>query len=149
MGLKTISICLLCLYLSYTLLAKPIRKEKDEEEEEKDPKKREEAEYLRYLGQVVEILEEDDDFKKKLHNATEDEIRSGEIADHVDLLSHNVRTKLDELKRMEVEYQRRLHKQSRDHANGITERNFWNPMFDENQDTFETEDLRKLLHKVS
>merc|ERR1712189_163739 len=98
-----------------------IRKEKEEKEED-DPKKREEAEYLRYLGQVFEILEEDENFKKKLHNATEDDIRSGEIAEHVDLLSHKVRTKLDELKRMEVEYQRRLHKESRDKANGINER---------------------------
>lgn len=147
MGLRTITVFLVSLYLFHVLVAKPIHKEKGEEEEEKDPKKREEAEYLRYLGQVVEILEEDEDFKKKLHNATEQEIRSGEIADHVDLLSHKVRTKLDELKRMEVEYQRRLHKQSRDKANGINNRSFWNPMFDENQDTFETDDLKKLLNK--
>ena len=99
--------------------------------------------------QVVEILEEDEDFKKKLHNATEEDIRSGLIADRMDLVSHNVRTKLDELKRMEIEYQRRLRKQERDHLNGINERNFWNPLFDENSETFESEDLRKLLHKVN
>ena len=99
-------------------------------------------------SKVVEVLEEDEDFKKKLHNATEEEIRQGTIADHVDLLSHKVRTKLDELKRMEIEYQKRLKRQERDHLNGINERNFWSPMFDENKDTFEVEDLRKLLHKV-
>ena len=99
-------------------------------------------------SKVVEVLEEDEEFKKKLHNATEEEIRQGTIADHVDLLSHKVRTKLDELKRMEIEYQKRLKRQERDHLNGINERNFWSPMFDENKDTFEVEDLRKLLHKV-
>ena len=67
----------------------------------------------------------------------------------MDLVSHNVRTKLDELKRMEIEYQRRIRKQERDHLNGINERNFWNPVFDENSETFETEDLKKLLHKVN
>ena len=66
----------------------------------------------------------------------------------MDLVSHKVRTKLDELKRMEIEYQRRLRKQERDHLNGINERNFWSPVFDENSETFETEDLKKLLHKV-
>ena len=98
--------------------------------------------------QVVEILEEDDEFKKKLHNASEDEIRSGAIADHIDLVSHKVRSKLDELKRMEIEFQKRLRRQERDHLNGINERNFWSPLFDENSDTFEQEDLKKLLHKV-
>lgn len=100
------------------------------------------------MFQVVEILEEDDEFKKKLHNATEDEIKSGVIADHLDLISHKVRTKLDELKRMEIEYQRRLRRQEKDHFNGVNERNFWSPVFDENRETFESDDLRRLLHKV-
>ena len=83
-----------------------------------------------------------------MHNATEDEIRSGGIADRVDILHHKVRSKLDELKRMEIEYQKRIRRQERDHLNGINERNFWNPLFDENKESFESDDLRKLLHKV-
>ena len=83
-----------------------------------------------------------------MHNATEDEIRSGAIADRVDILHHKVRSKLDELKRMEIEYQKRIRRQERDHLNGINERNFWNPLFDENKESFESDDLRKLLHKV-
>ena len=148
MGIRRITTLLVISYCFYLLSAKPIKKEKKGESEELDPKKREEGEYLRYLGQVVEILEQDEDFKQKLHNATEDDIRSGQIADHIDLISHNVRSKLDELKRVEIEAQRRIHKQSRDKLNGINERNFWSPLFDENQDTFETEDLKKLLKKV-
>ncbi|XP_065070363.1 nucleobindin-2-like isoform X2 [Rhopilema esculentum] len=144
MAHKTILLLLFCVLAINEIYGKPIRKEKEEKEH---PKKEEEAEYLRYLGQVVEILEEDDEFKKKLHNASEDEIRSGAIADHIDLVSHKVRSKLDELKRMEIEFQKRLRRQERDHLNGINERNFWSPLFDENSDTFEQEDLKKLLHK--
>jgi len=144
MRVKNLTILIGCVLFVYCVLGKPIKKEKEPESDAKD---NEESEYLRYLGQVVEILEEDEEFKKKLHNATEDDIRSGVIADRMDLVSHNVRTKLDELKRMEIEYQRRIRKQERDHLNGINERNFWNPVFDENSETFETEDLKKLLHK--
>ena len=48
-------------------------------------------EYFRYLTQVVGELEKDPDFKEKLNNATEDDIKSGKIADHLDFIGHNVR----------------------------------------------------------
>ena len=117
------------------------------EKEEEDPQKKAEAEYLRYLGQVVEIMEQDEEFKKKLHNASEDDIRSGKIAEHFDLIGHQVRSKLDELKRREIEYQHQLLRKHNDNANGV-DRQYWNPVHDENQVSFEAEDFAKLLHKV-
>ena len=48
---------------------------------------------------------------------------------------------------MEVEYQRDLLKQKKDHMTGV-ERNYWNPIHHDNKNTFEMEDLKKLLSKV-
>ena len=48
-------------------------------------------EYFRYLTQVVSELEKDDDFKNVLHNATEEEIRTGKIAEKMELVGHHVR----------------------------------------------------------
>ncbi|XP_041366563.1 nucleobindin-2-like isoform X2 [Gigantopelta aegis] len=59
--------------------------------------------YDRYLKEVVSALETDPDFKKKLEEANVSDIKSGEIAKHLDLVNHQVRTKLDEIKRREVE----------------------------------------------
>ena len=106
-------------------------------------------EYARYLKQVVEILEEDDSYVQKLLNASEDELRTGKVADDLDFVKHTVRTKLDELKRQEIERQRMIRRQMNDHLNGLKEREGWNPIFDdENPDFFGPEDFKKLLIKV-
>ncbi|CAF0881309.1 unnamed protein product [Adineta ricciae] len=59
-------------------------------------------EYGRYLKEVVEILENDPEFKRKIENASIDDIKSGNIAQHLSLVQHNVRTKLDEAKQREM-----------------------------------------------
>jgi len=64
-------------------------------------------EYGRYLQQVVSVLEQDKEFASKLENASVDMIKSGAIADQLHFVDHSVRSKLDELKRVEME---RLHK---------------------------------------
>ncbi|XP_065647819.1 nucleobindin-2 isoform X5 [Hydra vulgaris] len=107
---------------------------------------KQDAEYFRYLSQVVEVLEKDPEFKSKLHNASEEDIRTGKIANYLDLVGHGVRLKLDEIKRTEVEYQRELLRQRQDFMSGI-ERNYWNPIHHDNKDSFEMEDLKKLLSK--
>merc|ERR1712168_1689398 len=71
---------------------------------------------------------------------------TGKIAEGINLLAHGVRQKLDEIKRMEIEYQRNLVKQKKDHMIHV-ERNYWNPIHHSNSDTFEEEDLKKLLSK--
>lgn len=65
-------------------------------------------EYNKYLREIVNVLETDPEFKKIIENASADDIKSGKIAEHLDLVGHNVRTKLDELKRQEIERLRSL-----------------------------------------
>ncbi|ESO91560.1 hypothetical protein LOTGIDRAFT_121860, partial [Lottia gigantea] len=60
-------------------------------------------EYDRYLREIVSVLEEDEDFRKKLEAANVSEIKDGSIARHLEFVGHNVRTKLDEIKRREVD----------------------------------------------
>jgi len=103
-------------------------------------------EYFRYLTQIVSELEKDPDFKEVLHNATEEDIRSGKIADNIHLVGHHIRQKLDEVKRLEVEYQRDLLRQQKDHMTGI-DRNYWNPIHHDDKESFGADDMRKLLSK--
>lgn len=144
---KPVIVCCFLIGLAILCVAPPVKKEKKvkaetEGEEKGDP------EYARYLKQVIEILENDDDYVKKLLNASEEELRTGQVADDLDLVKHDVRTKLDELKRQEVERQRMIRRQMNDHLNGLKEREYWNPLFDdENPNFFGPEDFKKLLWK--
>ena len=127
------------------LLAIPVPPKKQPVEK---PEDKGDPGYVRYLKQVIDILEEDEDYAKKLMNATEEEIRNGDIADDLDFVNHRVRTKLDELKRREIDNQRLVHRKIQDKLNGGLREN-WHPVFDENQETFEVQDFKKLLSKVS
>ncbi|KAL8572788.1 hypothetical protein ACOMHN_024964 [Nucella lapillus] len=60
-------------------------------------------EYDRYLKQVVDVLESDDEFRKQLESANISDIKSGAIAMHLQLVNRTIRTKLDEIKRMEIQ----------------------------------------------
>lgn len=139
--------------LIHQYVAPPVGKEKKEFEDSMrgntDGLSKEQAqdqEYFRYLTQIVSELEKDAKFKDKLNNATEEDIRSGKIAEFFPDVDISIRRKLDELKRMEVEYQRDLIRQKKDHMSGV-ERNYWNPIHHDNKDKFEVEDLKKLLSK--
>lgn len=142
---------LVLIFLIVAVHCKPVRPVANEKEKNKsgeDWKKEEDPSYVKYLKQVIEILEEDETFSKKLENVTEEDIRSGKIADHIDFADHHVRTKLDELKRKEIEYQRQLLRKQQDLRNGI-HREYWNPLNDrENPNSFEVDDLKRLLAKV-
>jgi hypothetical protein len=112
------------------------------------------VEYARYLKEVVLALEEDHAFKKKLENTSDAEIRSGKVADHLEMVNHNVRSKLDEIKRREIErlaelatdyfeltnYIDRDHLKISDHHEHIDH---------QNPHTFEVEDLKKLMKKTA
>lgn len=135
-------------------VAPPVGKEKKQFEDDLregnseglTKEQRQDQEYFRYLTQIVGELEKDEKFKAKLTNASEEEIRSGKIADYFPDVDSSIRRKLDEFKRIEIEYQRDLIRQQKDHMTGI-ERNYWNPIHHENKDSFEIEDLKKLLSK--
>ena len=106
-----------------------------------------ELEYQRYLQEVVNALESDDDFRKKLEEAHVDDIRSGKIANQLNLVGHNVRTKLDEIKRAEMERLRHLAMQEYEQKNGINRSSFKVPVHLDLRDPkrFGEEDLRKLI----
>jgi len=150
--MRTFNTCILIFLFTGLCVAPPVDREEKQAKEDmyktdnltKD--QAQDQEYFRYLTQVVGELEKDPEFKERLNNASEDDIKSGKIADHMDLIGHNVREKLDEIKRMEVEYQRELLRQKKDHMLNI-DRNYWNPIHHDNKETFEKDDLKKLLSK--
>lgn len=129
----------------------PVSKNKPEEEKEQDTDGLElMMHYHRYLKEVVGALESDSEFKKKLEAADEADIRSGKIANELEFVSHHVRTRLDEIKRHELERLRTLVKQQQQ----LTE----NEVIDDpnhghldhaNPHTFEIEDLKKLIAKTT
>ncbi|KAK9871604.1 hypothetical protein WA026_012984 [Henosepilachna vigintioctopunctata] len=106
-------------------------------------------EYHRYLSEVVQALESDQEFKKKLEKAPEEEIRSGKIADELEFVSHHVRTKLDEIKRLELERLKQLiEKKIELQGNVDTEDPTHKHLDHSNPHTFEIEDLKKLIAKT-
>ena len=79
---------------------------------------------------MVQILEGDPDFRKKLESAKVDEIRDGTIAKELEFINHNVRTKLDEAKRQELE------------VRCLSQQSYFNHIFSETE-TFGTEAIRE------
>jgi hypothetical protein len=79
------------------------KKKEDVEGSNSDNNPIHDLEYSRYLKEVVSVLESDPKFKQMIENASVDDIKSGKIASHLDLVGHHVRTQLDELKRKEIE----------------------------------------------
>ncbi|XP_066540739.1 nucleobindin-2b [Hoplias malabaricus] len=112
--------------------------------------------YDRYLREVIDFLEKDAHFKEKLHNSDIQDIKQGKLAKELDFVSHHVRTKLDELKRQEVNRLRTLIKAKQDIARGkgmtvdhqalLKQFEHLNHM---NPHTFEVEDLDRLIKSAS
>nr|XP_014094528.1 nucleobindin-2 [Bactrocera oleae] len=152
----------LFLILSATIVlvqfcnALPVTKNKKEEKEEASvtpatPDVETALEYERYLKEVVEALESDPDFRKKLDKAPEADIRDGKIAQELEYVNHHVRSKLDEIKRREVERLRQLVNQEYELENEIDREHLKIPQHldHHNEHTFEIEDLKKLIKKTS
>ena len=95
---------------------------------------------------MVQILESDPDFRSKLESAGADKIRDGSIASELNFVNHNVRNKLDEIKRQEVERLRHIAKKKFEHVQGIDRQRIKMPdhLHMENAH-FAEEDLRKLI----
>jgi len=107
-------------------------------------------EYNKYLQEVVSILESDKEFKNKLENAKVEEIRDGSIARELEFLSHNVRSKLDEVKRQEVERLRHLAQKQLELKSGIDRKHIKIPQHLELQhQSFEVADLQKLIKQTT
>jgi len=101
-------------------------------------------EYERYLRQVVEELEGDEQFRKKLSEADEKDIKSGKIAELLPLVHHNVRSKLNEIKRVELSRLIDLHKQGADQGIRLKL-----PAHLQHQtDAFDVDDLKRLIKQA-
>uniref|UniRef100_A0A3Q3XEC8 EF-hand domain-containing protein n=1 Tax=Mola mola TaxID=94237 RepID=A0A3Q3XEC8_MOLML len=108
--------------------------------------------YDRYLREVMEYLEEDPKFKEKLLNAKMDDIKNGKLSKELDFVHHSLRTKLDELKREEMNRLRMLLKAKYDLENGkgyIVDYQALLKQFEHldhmSPGTFEAEDLDRLI----
>lgn len=79
-------------------------------------------------------------------------VQSGKIAEELDFVAHNVRTKLDELKRVELDRLRKLARQQFEQENEIDTRHLKigepEHLDHVNPHTFEIADLKKLIAKV-
>jgi len=109
-------------------------------------------EYHKYLKEVVNILETDPSFKKMLENASVDDIKTGKIASHLDMVQHNIRTQLDELKRREIDRLASLiaRKVKFNQMNGKDIENILPKHVDHlNGQKFEKGDLEKLIRQAT
>uniref|UniRef100_A0A3Q2XRW5 Nucleobindin 2a n=1 Tax=Hippocampus comes TaxID=109280 RepID=A0A3Q2XRW5_HIPCM len=109
--------------------------------------------YDRYLREVIDFLEKDEHFREKLHNTDMEDIKQGKLAKELDFVSHHVRTKLDELKRQEVNRLRTLIKARHDlediavdHQALLKQFEYLNHM---NPHTFEVDDLDRLIKSAT
>nr|XP_049691664.1 nucleobindin-2 isoform X3 [Helicoverpa armigera] len=145
-------LCLLViLHCSY---APPVTPDKSNEQDSEVKDDLEEyMEYHRYLKEVVQALESDPDFRERLEKADEEDVRSGKIAEQLDFVNHNVRTKLDEIKRRELDRLRHLATKQFELTNNLeqhTGKVATNEHLDHNNPhTFEIEDLKKLIKKTT
>ncbi|XP_040894877.1 nucleobindin-2b isoform X2 [Toxotes jaculatrix] len=129
-------------------------KEKPHEEELEPPQSAETGlHYDRYLREVIEYLEKDPHFREKLKNANMDDIKQGKLSKELDFVHHNFRTKLDELKREEMNRLRMLIKAKHDLQGRTVDHQALLRQFEHlnhmNPDTFEVEDLDRLIKSAT
>lgn len=151
---------LLLAYIVVTAQAVPIDTDKTKvkvettEEEQKADSTDTGLYYDRYLREVVEVLEKDKHFREKMQTADIEDIKSGKISKELDMVGHQIRTKLDELKRQEVARLRMLIKaklsgpdsSSIDRKALIKQFNHLNHM---NPNSFEPQDLDMLIRAAT
>jgi len=148
-------LCVLLLCVGMSVAPPPKGKEEAELKDQMyntdglTPQQAQEQEYFRYISQIVGELEKDENFKTMSQNVTEEDIKSGKLADLLDHVGHDVRKRIDEVKRMEVEYQRDLIRKNKHNHMADVSQTFWNPVHHDNQDTFEKDDLKVLLMRHS
>ncbi|CAB3225972.1 unnamed protein product [Arctia plantaginis] len=151
--MKLLSSSLFLLVILHCSYAPPVTPEKSNEQDSEVKDDLEEyMEYHRYLKEVVQALESDQDFRERLEKADEEDVRSGKIAEQLDFVNHNVRTKLDEIKRRELERLRHLATKQFELTNNLEPMGKvpTNEHLDHvNPHTFEIEDLKKLIKKTT
>lgn len=154
LGISFLVLVLLDSAFSLPVVTQKAKTEKQEEEQLKDSNVEpleNVIEYNKYLQEVVKVLESDPVFREKLDKAEEGDIRSGKIAQELEYVNHNVRTRLDELKRIELQRLRELARRKFELTNEIDRDHLKisEHVDHDNQHTFEIEDLKKLILKTS
>ncbi|CAD5121236.1 DgyrCDS9769 [Dimorphilus gyrociliatus] len=174
------------------IVGPPVQPDKKKAEEEEDPSMG--LEYERYLKEVVNILESDEIFRKKLEGMNSTEIEhqekfliynsylqdvfnvlmsdkpfnerlskvkdigkeAGDVAQHLELVSKGVRSKLDELKRQEIERLKIIAKLLKKNINQRDVKRYREKLIDlvehldhSNPTSFEEDDLRRLIKKAT
>lgn len=136
------------LTLAQVCFAPPVTKTKEEQAAEEADVLQDYMEYHRYLRQVVNALESDPEFRKKLESAAEADIKSGKIAHELEFVDHNIRTRLDELKRTELQRLKDLVRQKEMMGNEIDDGHHHH-LDASNPHTFEINDLKNLILKTT
>ncbi|XP_030586465.1 nucleobindin-2 [Archocentrus centrarchus] len=132
-------------------------KEKPKEEELEPPESTDTGlHYDRYLREVIEYLEKDPHFREKLKNANMDDIKQGKLSKELNFVQHNFRTKLDELKREEMNRLRMLIKAKHDVQEGNVQTVDHQALLKQfehlnhlNPHTFEVDDLDRLIRSAT
>uniref|UniRef100_A0A914Z359 Nucleobindin n=1 Tax=Panagrolaimus superbus TaxID=310955 RepID=A0A914Z359_9BILA len=104
--------------------------------------------YTRYLETVVKILENDPKFTERLKGMKEEDIKAGNIADHIEDLHESVfdeltKAKLAEIERLREEIGKQIEKDGGAHNIKVPEH-----IDVQNWEKFNKEDLRKLVVKT-
>ncbi|XP_035721862.1 nucleobindin-2-like [Vespa mandarinia] len=142
---------ILCGLLVQTIVAPPVTKDKANEEHKEKDHEPAVMEYHRYLKEVVDALESDPEFRSKLEKAQEEDIRTGKIAHELEFVNYKIRTRLDELKREELERLRHLAIKENQLNNGLDLKHLKiaEHLDHSNTRSFEINDLKKLIAKTT
>ncbi|KOC61515.1 Nucleobindin-2 [Habropoda laboriosa] len=153
-----LSFLLICVLVQLSVAPPVNQKNKDGERDNENENEVEDVEetpdameYRRYLLEVIQVLETDPDFRAKLDAANEADLRVRKIAEQLQFVNHNVRTKLDEIKREELERLRHLATKVHELKNGLDIDHLKIPehLDHTNTRTFEIYDLKKLIAKTT
>uniref|UniRef100_A0A0N5C4A8 EF-hand domain-containing protein n=1 Tax=Strongyloides papillosus TaxID=174720 RepID=A0A0N5C4A8_STREA len=104
--------------------------------------------YSKYLEKIVQILESDPRFNEKIRTLNDEELRSGKIADHFDIISDDVARELTKAKLQEVERLRQAIQKQIEEDNGAHNIKAPEHIDIDQLDKFHAEDLRKLIKKT-
>ncbi|XP_064634210.1 nucleobindin-2-like isoform X4 [Lineus longissimus] len=109
-------------------------------------------EYEKYLKEIFSTLEEDEAFRDKI--AADPDVKRNDISRHLEFVSHSVRTKLDEIKRREIDRIKSLMKERvRQQQGKDVDWKSIMPGMDhldiKNPEAFDVTDLDKLIHQAT
>ncbi|XP_021358467.1 nucleobindin-2-like isoform X2 [Mizuhopecten yessoensis] len=147
--MRTLLVVVLGLSLYSGIICPPVQTQPEEGGSDTDDEDTG-LEYDRYLKEIIMALEEDPSFRKKLEEANVTDIKSGKIASHLNMVAHNIRERLDEIKRREISRLKTLAREKMKTMHGIQKMDGGSHHVDtDNHHSFEVSDLEKLILKAT